>query len=183
MGVFMSIDEHDPNGRWTGYVPVPPLAGPEGVRYAAWGGALLGGADDDAAAGFAAFGLALGLGFQVRDDALGVWGATAETGKAPADDIRRRKQSLPILLLRERASAAELAELDAISAAPEVDADGIARVLAMLARHRVNEEVAARVVAYHDEAGAALPEAARFGTNPYREALMGLVEMLAVRAG
>ncbi len=42
MGVFMSIDEHDPNGRWTGYVPVPPLAGPEGVRYAAWGGPYIG---------------------------------------------------------------------------------------------------------------------------------------------
>jgi putative aldouronate transport system substrate-binding protein len=36
MGVFVSIDDQDPNGRWAGYVPVPPLEGPQGVRYAAW---------------------------------------------------------------------------------------------------------------------------------------------------
>ncbi|HET7095226.1 MAG TPA: polyprenyl synthetase family protein, partial [Thermomicrobiales bacterium] len=68
------------------------------VRFAAWAGALLGGADEAAAERFAAFGRALGLGFQVQDDLLGVWGEPAQTGKAPADDIRRRKQSLPILL-------------------------------------------------------------------------------------
>ena len=72
------------------------------VRFAAWAGALLGGADEAAASRWAEFGLALGLGFQVRDDLLGIWGAQEATGKAPADDVRRRKQSLPILILRER---------------------------------------------------------------------------------
>ena len=153
------------------------------VRYAAWAGALLGGADDGTAARFAAFGLALGLGFQVRDDALGIWGAPAETGKAPADDIRRRKQSLPILLLRERASEAETAEIDALSAAPEVSAEEVARVLAMLERHRVRDSVEARVAAYHDQARVALLEAAQAGDNPCRDGLMRLVEQLAVRAG
>jgi putative aldouronate transport system substrate-binding protein len=36
MGVFIAVDESLENKRWTEYVPVPPLAGPEGVRYAAW---------------------------------------------------------------------------------------------------------------------------------------------------
>lgn len=34
-GSAVSI-EREPGARWTEYVPVPPLAGPEGVRYAAW---------------------------------------------------------------------------------------------------------------------------------------------------
>ena len=153
------------------------------VRYAAWAGALLGGADDETAARFAAFGLALGLGFQVRDDALGIWGATTETGKAPADDIRRRKQSLPILLLRERADAAEAAELDALYASSEVSAAGVGRVLALLERHQVGRSVEARVASYHDQARAALLEAADPGDNPCREALMRLVDNLAVRVG
>ncbi len=42
MGVFVSIDDQDPNGRWAGYVPVPPLEGPQGVRYAGWGGPYVG---------------------------------------------------------------------------------------------------------------------------------------------
>ena len=153
------------------------------VRYAAWAGALLGGVTEDTADRFAAFGLALGVGFQIRDDALGIWGATAETGKAPADDIRRRKQSLPILLLRERADRAEVAELDALYASPEVAAGGVARVLAMLERHRVRDAVEARVAAYHDQARAALLEAAQPGPNPCREALLRLVERLALRVG
>ena len=37
MGVFMAVDESLENTRWTDYVPVPPLEGPAGVRYAAWG--------------------------------------------------------------------------------------------------------------------------------------------------
>jgi geranylgeranyl diphosphate synthase type I len=73
------------------------------VRYAAWAGAIAGGASDEAARAFGRFGLALGLGFQVQDDLLGIWGTAKETGKPAADDIRRRKKSLPVLLLLERA--------------------------------------------------------------------------------
>jgi geranylgeranyl diphosphate synthase type I len=152
------------------------------VRYAAWAGALLGGADEAAADRFAAFGRALGLGFQVRDDALGIWGAAAATGKAAADDVRRRKQSLPILLLRERADAATRAELDALYAAPSIDAAGVAGVLALLAAHGVRDEVEARIAGLHDEARAALL-AAQPEANSARERLLALVEGLAGRTG
>jgi geranylgeranyl diphosphate synthase type I len=153
------------------------------LRYAAWAGALLGEADEARAERFAAFGLALGLGFQIQDDALGIWGATAETGKAPADDIRRRKQSLPILLLRARADAPERTELDAIFHAPAVDSAGVTRVLALLDQHRVREDIAAQVTAEHDRARAALLAATSDGSNPARDRLLTLVEQLAVRVG
>lgn len=152
------------------------------VRFATWAGALLGGADEAAAERFAAFGLALGLGFQVRDDALGIWGATEVTGKAAADDIRRRKQSLPILLLRERADTATRAELAAIYGASPIDPSGVARVLDLLAMAGIREEVDARVDALHDEARVALLAAARPGTNPARDRLLALVEGLATRS-
>jgi geranylgeranyl diphosphate synthase type I len=151
------------------------------VRYAAWAGALVGGADDARAARFGAFGWALGLGFQVRDDVLGIWGAADVTGKAAADDIRRRKQSLPILLLRERATAAERQRLDALYAQPQIDEAGVAEVLALLDRHAVRDAVEARVAQYHDDARAALDAAAVAGANPARDALAELVENLAMR--
>ena len=153
------------------------------VRFAAWGGALLGGAGPTAADRFGDFGRALGLGFQVRDDLLGIWGTTAETGKAPADDIRRRKQSLPILMLRQRASPAELAELDARFALGAVDPEGVDRVLALLAAHDVRAAVEERVEAFHDEARDALLDAAGPGPNPARDRLRDLVERLAARSG
>ena len=57
------------------------------VRFAAWAGALLGGAGEAAASRWAEFGLALGLGFQIRDDLLGIWGAPEEDRQS----ARRRR--------------------------------------------------------------------------------------------
>lgn len=153
------------------------------VRYAAWAGALLGGATDDSAARWAEFGLALGIGFQIRDDLLGIWGASHETGKAPADDIRRRKQSLPILLLRERLGAIEREEIARLYAAPAVDSAGVARVLDLLAREDVRAAVEIEIGQHHDRARAALLAAASPEANPYRDQLEALVERLATRLG
>lgn len=152
------------------------------VRFAAWGGALLGGADDVAAQRWGEFGLALGIGFQIRDDLLGIWGATTETGKAPADDIRRRKQSLPVLLLRERLNEGERGELDRLFAAQEVDGHGINRVLAMLEDAGVHRDVETEVHHYHDRAMALLL-AAQPAANPNRDRLLDLVERLSTRTG
>jgi geranylgeranyl diphosphate synthase type I len=152
------------------------------VRFAAWAGALVGGADDAAASRWAEFGLALGLGFQVRDDLLGIWGVQETTGKASADDVRRRKQSLPILILRERLDHAEREELNRLFTAPNVDGMGVARVLALLEREAVRQEVEAVIADYHNRAAAALI-AAQPGSNSARVSLLALVERLSSRSG
>lgn len=152
------------------------------VRYAAWAGALLGGAGDAAAERWADFGLALGLGFQIRDDLLGIWGDSTDTGKAAADDIRRRKQTLPILLLRQRLGAFEREELHRLLAQREVDGPGVVRVLEMLDQQRVRADVESAVARYHDEAATALLAAAPV-ESPARDSLLALVERLSTRAG
>ena len=43
----------------------------------------------------------LGLAFQVRDDALGIWGDPQLTGKPAGGDLRRGKKSLPVILYAE----------------------------------------------------------------------------------
>jgi geranylgeranyl diphosphate synthase type I len=55
---------------------------------------------------FARFGEQIGLGFQIRDDILGIWGLTAQTGKPSGSDIRRRKKSLPVLFALTNAAPA-----------------------------------------------------------------------------
>lgn len=151
------------------------------VRYAGWGGALVGGADEATANRFGAFGRALGLGFQMRDDVLGIWGETAITGKVAADDIRRRKQSLPILLLREQAEATTRAELTALYRQPEIDDAGVARVLALLDTNGIRQQVETRIAELHDQARALLLTAARSGLNEARDELLDLVATLATR--
>ncbi|HEX2914200.1 MAG TPA: polyprenyl synthetase family protein [Chloroflexia bacterium] len=55
---------------------------------------------------YAVFGEQIGLGFQIRDDILGIWGLAADTGKPSGSDIRRRKKSLPALYALTNAPAA-----------------------------------------------------------------------------
>ncbi|MEZ4506264.1 MAG: polyprenyl synthetase family protein [Thermomicrobiales bacterium] len=62
------------------------------VEFSAWAGGLVAGATEQQATDLAAFGLATGLAFQIRDDVLGIWGTAEETGKIPADDIRRQSK-------------------------------------------------------------------------------------------
>ncbi len=153
------------------------------VRFAAWSGSLLAGASEHTARRWAEFGLALGLGFQVRDDVLGIWGATAETGKAAADDIRRRKQSLPIVMLREQLGATDRQQLDELYAAGAIDEEGVERVLALLERERIRARAESEIARLHDQAAEALHDAAGNDDNPCRDRLLTLVERLATRTG
>ena len=72
-----------------------------------FGGALAG-ASDELLAGYAAYGDALGVAFQLRDDLLGAFGDPAATGKPSGDDLRDGKRTV---LLAEAAQRADLTEL------------------------------------------------------------------------
>ena len=146
------------------------------VRYAAWAGALVGGATPDDARNFADFGLALGIGFQIRDDLLGIWGSPEETGKEVADDIRRRKQTLPILRLRAAANAEDTAILDNLYRQERIDEEGVAVVLGLLGKYEIQRQILAEIDAAHEQASSALSDLASAGTN---EGLQGLAALIA----
>lgn len=63
-------------------------------------------------------GLSFGLGFQMLDDYLGIWGKQDATGKSNLSDIQTRKKTLPILYALQKAPATlpELLGNDDISA-------------------------------------------------------------------
>jgi geranylgeranyl diphosphate synthase, type I len=151
------------------------------ARCACWIGARIAELDVERAKRLAEFGAALGVGFQLRDDILGVWGETGDTGKAEADDIRRRKKSLPVLLLRERATSQEQATLDAIYEHDDVTDDEIETVLAMMRFHEIAPDVQAQVRVWHDRARDLLESAV--APSIARDELFALVESLEGRAG
>jgi geranylgeranyl diphosphate synthase type I len=150
------------------------------TAFAAWAGALVAAAEPARLEQFRRFGEALGLGFQLQDDYLGIWGRREETGKEPADDIRRRKKSLPIVLLLETASPADRLRLEELWSQPEVDEDAVAQVLELLERYRIRERVQTEVVRLHREARDLLETAAAPGRA--RDALATLVGRLARRS-
>ena len=63
-------------------------------------GAALAGAGAPQLAALRAFGLPLGIAFQLRDDLLGVFGDPAVTGKPAGDDLREGKRTVLIALAR-----------------------------------------------------------------------------------
>lgn len=61
-------------------------------------GGVVAGNPDDRVRRFGAFGLHLGLAFQILDDILGIWGEPAVTGKPAGDDLIHRKKTLPVII-------------------------------------------------------------------------------------
>jgi len=142
-------------------------------------GALIGGADAQRAGIYADLGTAIGLGFQLRDDLLGIWGAASVTGKPEADDIRRRKKSLPVILLHEGLNADDRAALEALYARDEIAPDGVATVIAQLDRASVRAACEALVTRFHADAVTLLDATGATGTA--RDTLAALIEAMAVR--
>ena len=64
-------------------------------------GAVIGSKGGRVADIFREIGIKLGFMFQIRDDILGTWGETTSTGKPVGSDIRRKKNTLPIIHARE----------------------------------------------------------------------------------
>jgi len=104
-------------------------------------GALLGTDDEEAVYCLALSGRKLGLAFQMRDDVLGIWGRAEDTGKVSANDIRRKKKSLPVVYTFSKARDEARKELERIYAKETLSEDDVASVLAIM------EEVGAEAFA------------------------------------
>ncbi len=117
-------------------------------------GARAAGAPDTTVAALADFGRALGLGFQIEDDILGIWGAPEQTGKPFAADLYRRKVSLPVVhALTHSPDRARLVEL---YRQPALDDAAVAEVLAILDAVGSRAYCAAIANDHHQAAFAAL---------------------------
>lgn len=75
-------------------------------------GAALGGGTIDELAALRAFGLPLGIAYQLRDDLLGVFGDPGVTGKPSGDDLREGKRTVLIALARTKLPANAVRFLD-----------------------------------------------------------------------
>ncbi len=77
-------------------------------------GAIIGTDDQLVIQAFRECGRALGYVFQIRDDVLGIWGDQETTGKPVGADIRRKKNSMPIVHAMSQADGVEKQTLQRI---------------------------------------------------------------------
>jgi geranylgeranyl diphosphate synthase type I len=119
-------------------------------------GALIGCGDETVAQCCHHLGRLLGRVFQIQDDILGIWGDDAVTGKSTSSDIRRRKQSYPVVYTLTRGPAAARAELAAVYALPQIDDAAVARAVRAMEAAGAREQAAALARQAYTEALALL---------------------------
>jgi geranylgeranyl diphosphate synthase type I len=125
----------------------------------------------------AALGTHLGMGFQIRDDILGIWGAAETTGK-PAGDLRRRKKTLPSLYALERAEGADKEAIQSLFASSDPTDEQVAAALGAIERSGARRRATQMVGRYSD---LARTELATLPDSPARAALAALIDQLETR--
>ncbi|MFC7330338.1 polyprenyl synthetase family protein [Marinactinospora rubrisoli] len=88
-------------------------------------GAALAGRYAELAPVYSAYGMPLGIAFQLRDDVLGVFGDPAQTGKPAGDDLREGKRTILVAETLRLAPAAEAAEFRRRLGDPELSAEAV----------------------------------------------------------
>jgi geranylgeranyl diphosphate synthase, type I len=150
------------------------------VAFASWAGARIAGHPPTICERYHEFGRLLGLGFQVRDDFLGIWGESEETGKHPGDDVRGRKKSIPIVMLLDQIGHEQADRLREIYASDAIDAANVAEVMALLDSHGIDQQVQALAADFHDRALVLLEE--NSPPSHYSDALLAMAERLVDRS-
>ena len=102
------------------------------IRCALTVGAHIGARDEAKVQAFRDCGRALGFVFQIRDDILGIWGDEGTTGKPVGADIKRKKNSLPVVYAMSEAQGADRERLLSIYKAETVGGEEVETVVDIL---------------------------------------------------
>ena len=97
-------------------------------------GAYVGSRNPETVEAFRRCGRALGLVFQVKDDVLGVWGDPDSTGKPVGADVRRKKNSFPVVHAMANASGADAETLEYVYGKEEPSDEDVDAVLEVMQR-------------------------------------------------
>ena len=123
------------------------------------------------------FGLAFGTAYQVYDDCVDLFGSEAAAGKSLGTDLAKGKLTLPVLLLWERADAADRASLRELVEGWQ--SGSMNRLAELLARHEALGASLEIIGQYLEEARQSLQA---LPASNGRDGLLGLAEYLARQA-
>ncbi len=141
-------------------------------------GPVLAGRTPEEQAACRAYGMNLGIAFQLVDDALDYGGSQADLGKNVGDDFREGKITLPIVLAVRSGDEAEREFWRRCLERGEIGEGDLERALALLVRHGAIAETVERARAYGAAAKQALDA---FPPGPARDALLDVVDFCVAR--
>ena len=142
-------------------------------------GAIVAGAGREARGAMQTYGDALGIAFQLIDDALDYGGSTETLGKNTGDDFREGKITLPVILAFAAGDETERRFWRAALEGGRNDAGALAEARALMERHGTIEATVERARDYGETARRALATAP---SGPWREALDEVVDYCISRA-
>ena len=126
-----------------------------------------------------AYGMNLGVAFQLVDDALDYGGSSAKLGKNVGDDFREGKITLPVVLAVRRGSDEERVFWRRTLEQGEIAEGDLETALATMRRHGALEDTVARARHYGAMARDAL---ALFPKSAWKQALLDVVDFCISRA-
>jgi geranylgeranyl diphosphate synthase type I len=142
-------------------------------------GATLGGASLPQLSALRAFGLPLGIAFQLRDDLLGVFGDSEVTGKPAGDDLLEGKRTVLVALTRQALPVSARRTVDELLGDPDLDAEQIRMLQDTIRASGAIDEVERLISANVDRARAAIEDAPI--SPEARDALWALADSVTVR--
>jgi geranylgeranyl diphosphate synthase type I len=81
---------------------------------------------------FSKFGRDLGMAFQIRDDIIGTWGETKDTGKPKGSDIENKKKTLPVIYTFEKCTMEEKKKLERIYNKEKLGKEDVSFVIGLM---------------------------------------------------
>jgi octaprenyl-diphosphate synthase len=126
-----------------------------------------------------AYGMNLGVAFQLIDDALDYGGHAAKLGKNVGDDFREGKITLPVVLSFRRGSETERAFWKRALEEGQIAEGDLEHALVLMKKHRALEDTVERARHYGAMARDAL---GIFSDSPWKRALLDAVDFCIARA-
>lgn len=122
-------------------------------------GPVIANAGPEAAQDMAAYGLNMGIAFQIADDALDYMAEREKLGKTVGDDFREGKMTAPVLFALQNADAEERAFWDRTMARREQNEDDLQTAQALIEKHDAIARSTALAREYGERAARALSKA------------------------
>ncbi len=124
------------------------------------------------------YGRALGVAFQMVDDALDYSAKQERLGKTVGDDFREAKMTLPVLLAYAKADAKEKAFWDRVMVSGTQEKTDLPEAIRLIQKHEVLKDVMAEAQAYAERAKAAI---SGFPDSQEKQALLDLADFAVDR--
>ena len=125
-----------------------------------------------------AFGLNLGIAFQITDDLIGIMGDSKVTGKAVGNDIREGKKSLPILLAIRKARGSDKKKILRVFGKSKATRAELNAVVSIIRSLGIEETVRKQALCYANRATKALDKY----SGVHKSELISLLDFVVKRS-